>query len=69
MVGETAGSGDDEVRALGEVDGLFAHVGAAGDQDGFEDVGLGEGDDLLHDLEGEFAVEVVSLHLLFVCGG
>lgn len=56
VVGETAGSGDDEMGTVGEVDGLFAHVGAAGDEDGFEDVRLRESDDLFHDLEGELAV-------------
>ena len=56
VVGETAGGGDDEMGPVGEVDGLFAHVGAAGDEDGFENVGLREGDYLFHDLQGKFAV-------------
>lgn len=54
VVGETAGRGDHDVWALREREGLGAHVGAAGDEEGFHALGGGDGFDLFVDLEGEF---------------
>ena len=55
VVCKTAGCGDDDVGALGEGDGLGAHVGAAGDEDHLEGLGGGDGAELFVDLEGEFS--------------
>lgn len=54
VVGETAGRGDHDVWALCEGHGLWAHVGAAGDEEGFHALGGGDGFDLFVDLEGKF---------------
>jgi len=55
VVCETAWGGDDDVGALGEGDGLGAHVGAAGYEEDFEGLGGGDGEELLVDLEREFS--------------
>jgi len=39
VVCEAAWGGDDDVRALGEGDGLGAHIGAAGYEEDFEGLG------------------------------
>lgn len=55
VVCQTAWRGDDDVRALGEGDGLSAHVGAARDEDGFEGLWRRDCFELLVHLESEFA--------------